>query len=111
MISKNLSVSVVLYKTPISDLKKLIKSLPSEVYLYLIDNDDQSKEIRDLVIDKLHPKKNVLYIQNTKNRGYGSAHNVAIKKTKFKYHLVVNPDIKFEPSIINQLLNHLEKKS
>ena len=43
-----------------------------------------------------------------KNLGYGAAHNVALKEilNKSEYHLIINPDVCFEPAIINKLYNY-----
>lgn len=45
------------------------------------------------------------------NRGYGAAHNIAIRKTIAEgtpYHLVVNADIRFEPGILAELEKYMD---
>jgi len=45
------------------------------------------------------------------NRGYGAAHNIAIRHTQKEgvpYHLVVNADIQFEPTILTELVGYME---
>lgn len=45
------------------------------------------------------------------NRGYGAAHNIAIRHTLeegVKYHLVVNADIRFEPEILDEIEHFMD---
>jgi GT2 family glycosyltransferase len=49
-----------------------------------------------------------------KNIGYGAGHNLAIKKAieiEAKYHIVLNPDIRFNKLIINELIDFMEKNN
>ncbi len=52
-----------------------------------------------------------LYFHHPENRGFGAGHNIAIRKTinHSPYHLVLNPDINFEPDVLPELLSFLEK--
>jgi GT2 family glycosyltransferase len=46
-----------------------------------------------------------------RNMGYGAAHNVAIKmamQTGARYHVVLNPDLKFEPDIIDKIAEFMD---
>lgn len=56
----------------------------------------------------------VTYIFSGKNIGYGAAHNIAIRKTienDIPYHLVVNPDIAFEPAILAKIERFMNNNS
>ena len=72
--------------------------------LYLIDN----SPINTLHSLATHPK--IEYIFNNANLGYGAGHNVAVKKAlaKSKYHIVVNPDIMFEPGTIEKMYDYMQ---
>ena len=99
-----ITASIVLYNTDISQLCSAINSYaPSaERILYLIDNSEQEFNLKKLDIDLTHIK----YIFNNKNLGYGAGHNIAIRKAfecNSKYHIILNPDIKFESDILNGL--------
>jgi len=104
-----LNVSIVLYNNPLDEISLLVKSLrESEVVseIYLIDN----SPVRLDTLDSLPAK----YIFNNKNLGYGSAHNLAIRQTieqNVPYHLVLNPDISFEPNILEKILNFMNNNS
>lgn len=104
-----LNVSVVVFRTPFSEVSPLIKSLnDSGVFstIFLIDNSPVS-----------NPALNQLpvnYIYTGKNIGYGAAHNIALRKSieqGVDYHLVVNPDIRFEPEIIGKIVDFMDKNT
>jgi GT2 family glycosyltransferase len=96
-----INVSIVLYKHSILEVKPLVEMLrKSDVVstVFLIDNSPE-----------LHPEFEMLdvsYHFTGKNIGYGAGHNLAIRKTiaqNTPYHLVVNPDISFDPKILGQI--------
>lgn len=101
-----LNVSIVIYKTNEDKIQRLVAMLR------------QSQEVNEIfVIDNspspfLAPHNmDATYIFNDKNYGYGRAHNIALRKTiesKVPYHLVLNPDVVFEPSIISRLLHYMD---
>ncbi|UTC61597.1 glycosyltransferase family 2 protein [Treponema sp. OMZ 787] len=100
-----ITASIVLYNTNSQQLKDVINSyLPSpERLLFLIDNSPKEFDLNSLKIDLY----NIRYIFNNKNLGYGAAHNIALHKAlevNSNYHIVLNPDIRFD----NQILNDLE---
>lgn len=104
-----ITASVVVYNTDIKLVEKVIKSYkPSTVRkLYIIDNSPISTE---WYLGREH----IEYIFNNKNMGYGSAHNIGIKKSieiGAKYHIVLNPDLYFEPSIIDKLIEYSDKNT
>jgi GT2 family glycosyltransferase len=96
-----INVSIVLYKHSILEVKPLVEMLhKSEVVstIFLIDNSPES-----------HPELKTLganYHFTGKNIGYGAGHNLAIRQTideNTPYHLVLNPDISFDPRILGQI--------
>ena len=100
-----LNASIVLYCHSVAEIEPLVCSLrQSELVkeVYLIDNSPkESEDFREL---------QAVYIFNNKNIGYGAAHNIAIRKTIEKnipYHLVVNPDIQFSSSTLDELVGYM----
>lgn len=96
-----ITASVVLYHSNPEDVWKVIESYaPSfERLLFLIDNSEEKTEEYVNI-------QNVFYIFIGKNDGYGAGHNIAIKKAiemHSEYHVVLNPDLIFKPSILNEL--------
>ena len=96
-----LNVSIVLYKHSVSEIASLVEILRKSTVVsevFLIDN-SPTEEIEFKRLD-------AYYLFNGNNLGYGKAHNIAIRQTISQgqtYHLVMNPDIAFEPSILDKI--------
>jgi GT2 family glycosyltransferase len=106
----DISCSIVVFHNPVKEIKNAINSFlagTSNVKLYLVDNsvDDNLR----FTFDSFSPL--VEYIYNGKNLGYGSAHNIAIQKTinSSRYHLVLNPDVEFDATVLNRLIKLMEQ--
>lgn len=104
--------SIVLYKTNKKDLHTIINCVlnSSISTLYLIDN-SPTNELG--VYANKYKSDRIIYIFNKKNIGYGSGHNIAIKKSieeSTKYHIVINPDVYFESNIIEELVMFMDKR-
>ncbi len=102
--------SIVVFRTDKNILRKAIESFLNcrlTVYLYIIDN-SPADTLREACVCK-----NVEYIFNKTNLGFGAAHNIAIKKTlnESKYHLVLNPDIFFENGVLEKSYEFMEANS
>jgi GT2 family glycosyltransferase len=103
-----LSLSIVLYNHSyqiISGLVENVLQIPAQIKLFIIDNSESDKISNHIQDSRIE------YIFNNKNLGYGKAHNkaLAIAVSEFDYHLVLNPDIEFEPGSIMKMLEYLEK--
>lgn len=106
---RELSCSIVLYHSKLEQVLKAIKSFLNtslNVKLYLVDN-SLTDDLRKL--GKLDDR--IEYIFNNSNLGYGSAHNVAIRKSivdEVPYHLILNPDVYFEFGVLEKLFEYME---
>jgi len=105
-----ISASIVLYKSNIDQLKKNIESFsPSNNrILYLIDNSPSKIDLQSVLS---RYDNNIHYIFTGENRGYGAGHNIAIKmaiETKTNYHVVLNPDLQFNPEIIDEIADFMD---
>jgi len=96
-----LNVSIVLYKHPVSEISPLVECLRlSKIVsqVFLIDNSPvENPGFKTL---------DATYQFTGKNAGYGAGHNIAIRQTieqSLPYHLVINPDIVFEPAILSKI--------
>ena len=104
-----LNASIVLYNHSLSEIAPLVEILrKSELVsaIYLIDNSPQ----RSTNFEQL----DVHYLYNEKNIGYGAAHNIAIRRSieqNIPYHLVINPDISFEASILDEMMHFMDSNS
>ena len=106
-----LTASLVLYHNSKNDINKVINSVNASVIseLYVIDH--SMDNILQHYVEALSDK--IIYIHSV-NAGYGSGHNVALKKISEKdkcseYHIILNPDIYFEGDIIEELVNYMDK--
>lgn len=100
------TASIVLYKTNISDLEKVLNSveLNGNEKLFLIDN-SPTDELR------IYQKTTIDYFHNPSNPGFGSSHNMAIQKAidaGAKYHFIINPDVFFDKDVIPSMITYIE---
>lgn len=104
-----ITASIVTYNNSFEDLKAAINSFLNtelDVKLYISDNSEIDK-IKELCQDS-----RVEYIFNDCNKGFGYAHNIAIKraeKLKSKYHLIINPDIYYEKGNLEKMIDFMDK--
>ena len=106
-----LSASIVLYQTDLTPLKKAIDSYfacqSKQLQLFLVDN-SPTDELKEVVT--MYPDKEIHYIFNNENMGYGKAHNIAIKKSMeqgLPYHIVLNPDIVIQEGTLEKLTHYM----
>ena len=105
-----INASIVLYHNKKEQILKTINSFLNtsmSVRLYLIDNssNDNLKELSTI-------DRRIEYIFNNANLGYGSAHNIAMRKSiadSVPYHLVLNPDIYFEQGVLETIHTYMEQ--
>jgi len=73
--------------------------------LFLVDNSSTN------ALSVLATDKRIEYIFNNANLGYGAGHNIAIRKILHSatYHIVVNPDITFEPGTIEKMFDYMQQ--
>ena len=106
----NISASIVLYHNKKEQVKKAIDSFLNtelEAKLYLVDN-SETDELKELAVDD----ERIKYIFNNANLGYGTAHNIAMRKSidaSTPYHLVLNPDIYFKKGVLESLYAYMEQ--
>lgn len=103
-----LTASIVLYNTPRYQFDKAIESILNSgccELLYVIDNSSNDSR---RIIEKRSPS--IRYIHSA-NLGYGAGHNLALHEAidaGSDYHVVINPDIYFEPSVLCSLVQFME---
>lgn len=105
-----ISVSLVMYCNNVEELTTAIKcTLESNLVgkIYLIDNSPT-----DILNNLQHiDKERVVYLFQNNNLGFGRAHNIGINLAMnegFKYHLILNPDIEFPDTVLNELTHYME---
>lgn len=104
----DLSISLVTYKNDkqvLTDtVQSVLESQGVQLKLYIVDNSPSDE------IGGWYKDERVEYIFNKKNLGFGAAHNIIMKDDAKlgKYHLVLNPDIKFEPHVLKGLMEYMD---
>jgi GT2 family glycosyltransferase len=106
-----LSVSIVAYRHNAEELEELIHSVnrvECVSKLHIIDNSPTDELRGGVGFGKVE------YVFNPSNPGYGTAHNLAIRKsidTGERYHLVLNPDVHFEPGTLEKLVDFMDRNA
>jgi GT2 family glycosyltransferase len=105
-----ISCTIVLYNNPFEEVKRAVDSFlrsTKKVMLYLVDNSPEDK------LRFLFNSPRIKYLFCGRNLGFGPAHNIAIQKIigRSKYHLILNPDVEFDPEAIERLYNFMEQRS
>ncbi|MDB5795962.1 MAG: glycosyltransferase family 2 protein [Noviherbaspirillum sp.] len=109
----HISCSVVCYGNTPMQIAEVLRSLaesdnpPSlQILVTLIDNSPEEHLV------EVARQFNATYIHLPNNPGFGAAHNLAIAKalaTDAQYHLVLNPDTRFQNNVISTLASYMEE--
>ena len=104
-----LTCSIVLFKNDPDEIAHAIAStqacMPS-VTIHLVDNSPTDE------LSILAKQFGCIYTHEGDNIGFGAGHNVAIYKAlenNAKYHLVLNPDIYFDKTVLPALIQFLDE--
>lgn len=104
-----ITASVVIYNTTYQTFQELYQSYKPDKdrKLYIIDNSEAETAYCRTISNEYTE-----YIFNRKNMGFGAAHNIGIRKALREgsdYHIVLNPDISFDSSVIDRLKNYADR--
>ena len=107
MMSK-ITASVVLYKTPESQLTRLLNCITQSSLrtdIYIVDNSPDPLEQSCIY------RPEITYIKAKTNNGYGAGHNIALRaiSDSSEFHFVLNPDIYFESTELEKMIQFMEK--
>lgn len=104
-----ITASLVLFNTPETQINGVLDSVfNSKIIdkLYIIDNSPNDWW------RCLESKNKIIRYVHNENTGYGASHNIAIKKAiseGSEYHVVLNPDIKFDSNVIEDLKSKMDQ--
>ena len=103
-----ITASIVTYKTDPEQLRTVIACTADSAVdrIYVVDNSPEPT-LGDFA-QALSTK--VEYIHGQGNVGYGTAHNIAIRRAmavEAEYHIVLNPDIQFNPDDIRKMADYM----
>ena len=98
--------SIVLYKTNPTELEQAVQCFMDtslRVKMVIVDN-SPTEQLRGLC-----SKLGTEYFYTGSNLGFGAAHNIALHNSAHsKYHVVLNPDVRFGNTVIEELVTFLE---
>ena len=103
---------IVTYNTGQEELRKIIgcfQKIRLRFKLWISDNSEKD-ELRELIEGFLDDR--IEYIFNNSNNGFGTGHNVVIKKliegeVESEFHLMVNADVFFEKNTIEKIVEYM----
>ncbi|MCR5296372.1 MAG: glycosyltransferase family 2 protein [Clostridiales bacterium] len=101
-----LSACLVLYHCgdEIDHALRCIQASDLEVAVYLVDNSPE-----DTTADRLKwAFPGVTVIPQKKNVGFGRANNAVLPLLQSNYHLMMNPDVTFDPSLLRRMVSYME---
>lgn len=105
----DLSIIIVSYNTQ-ELIAKCLKSAKSaignlNVEIFVVDNHSSDKTVSE--IKKNFPWVNL--IANKDNLGFSKANNIALKKAKGKYFLILNPDTEVRKDTFSNMFKYMEE--
>ena len=101
-----LSASLVLYHCGDEIIQALhcIQSADLEVDVFLPDNSPEDMTAER--VQWLFP--GVVVLPQKKNVGFGRANNAVLPYLNSRYHLIMNPDVSFDPLLLRQMISYMD---
>lgn len=109
MPKTRLSACLVLYHSGEKVLKTLdcLDKCPLPITTYVVDN----SPAEDLA-ERIHWSfPGVKILPQKKNLGFGRANNIVLDELTSDYHLLINPDITFEPDLLPRMIDYMDNHS
>jgi GT2 family glycosyltransferase len=98
------TAAIVTYRNSIVQLRRAVASVAQQrcrIQLVLVDNAGED------AVAALAEECGAIYLRPPGNLGFGKAHNLAYQRVRelSPYHLVLNPDVHFDPEVLEALLD------
>lgn len=118
-----LAVSIVLYRPDLAELRTTLDSLVVAIdrvhvrggigstRVWLVDNGSEAPPMVDRIVAESVGAAGITYhmVRGHGNVGYGAGHNRAIRAESATYHLVLNPDVTLDPTVLETAVAYLEQ--
>ncbi len=106
MAKERLSACIVLYNSgaTVMDTVASLEAANERVDVYIVDNspgDGVAEKIR-----WMHP--GVQIRTPKKNLGFGRGHNMVLDELESEYHLILNPDVKFDKDLLTRMIAYMD---
>lgn len=105
----DLSIVILNYKTKdlirycIKNIKDTVKQVSYEIIV--VDNASYDGIAR--MMQEEYP--DVVFIQNTKNVGFGAGNNVGIRAARGRYITIMNPDVFVQEGALDEIVRYMDK--
>ena len=110
----SLSASIVLYKSEPDELGRLFETLRDSGLSEWIVVDNSAEEEAELAsqLEHLVASFGGRYLPAPRNLGFGAGHNLALATLlePSEFHVMLNPDILFEPDVLKVLCRELASR-
>lgn len=117
-MDKNFDVSIIIVNWNAGKyLQETIESLEQQTQeinyeVIIVDNNsDKNEESFKYIENVLDRKNNFRIIQSNENLGFAKANNMAMKITKGRNFLILNPDVIFHNNVVKILSNYLDENT
>jgi GT2 family glycosyltransferase len=108
-----LSLAIVTFNSELSignALRSLDCYMPSNMAPRMIIVDNASMDDTAAIVENFsRTNPNISFIRNTKNVGFGQAHNQALAISESRYHIICNPDIIVSSDVFSPLAALLDR--
>jgi len=118
----SLSVSIVTFAPDLTRVRETLRTLSAalanahvagslgDAELALVDNGPDAKHrpaLEQLLRDEIHAPVRWQLLSGQGNVGYGKGHNLALRRSRAEFHLVLNPDVALEREALNEALRYM----
>jgi|TARA_B110000967_G_scaffold188466_1_gene211287 N-acetylglucosaminyl-diphospho-decaprenol L-rhamnosyltransferase len=103
MTNKDLTVIITTFKSE-DKIENCLNSIDSNVKIIVVENSN-NKKFQNYIENRY---KNAECILTKENLGYGRANNIALKKVKTRYSLILNPDTILSKNSLNNFFSFAE---
>ncbi len=100
------SACIVLYHAPETVLRtvRCLQNATTPVSLFVVDNSRGNVMARRIQTQCSHAR----VLTMDRNVGFAAANNQVLDKIKSAYHLILNPDVTFEPDLIQRMVTFMD---
>ena len=100
------SACIVLYHAPKEVLQtvRCLQNATTPLTLFVVDNSPRDDTARNILTQCSHAHIS----RSEHNLGYAAGNNKVLKKLKSDYHLILNPDVTFEPDVIQRMVAFMD---
>lgn len=105
----SVTASIVLYNSDAEEVSQAVHSFlqdtDAQAHIILIDHSPTN-----LLQAAFHGVEKLSYYHHPENKGYGAGHNIALRQVidESPFHLVMNPDVSFQPGTIPTLIDYFQ---